>query len=98
MRHSARCVGEAKRSHASRMRHELGREGIEPLVIHLTCFTTTALQAAVRITTRAERSPKFQEPNLKTAHLWTADWNLELGSWNFRTRRPVRALNPAFPA
>ena len=34
------------------MRYELGREGIEPLVVRLTCFKTTALQAAVRTTTR----------------------------------------------
>ena len=30
----------------------MGREGIEPLVVHLTCFVTTALQAAARNTTQ----------------------------------------------
>jgi hypothetical protein len=32
--------------------HRVGCGGIEPLVIHLTCFATTGLQAAVRSTTR----------------------------------------------
>src|SRR5262245_14327803 len=31
----------------------MGRGRIEPLVIHLACFVTTALQAATRSTTRA---------------------------------------------
>ena len=29
----------------------MGREGIEPLVVHLACFVTTVLQAATRNTT-----------------------------------------------
>jgi hypothetical protein len=32
----------------------VGREGIEPLVVHLACFVTTALQAATRNTTQVE--------------------------------------------
>ena len=32
----------------------VGCEGIEPLVIHLACFVTTALQAATRSTTRRQ--------------------------------------------
>ena len=31
----------------------MGREGIEPLVVHLACFVTTALQAATRNTTQS---------------------------------------------
>ena len=31
----------------------MGREGIEPLVVHLACFVTTVLQAATRNTTQS---------------------------------------------
>lgn len=34
----------------------MGREGFEPLVVHLACLLTTALQAAARNTTRGNRS------------------------------------------
>lgn len=43
----------------------MGREGIEPLVVHLTCFATTALQAAVRSTTRSAGIPKLKIPMSK---------------------------------
>ena len=35
------------------IRLTVGREGIEPLVVHLACFVTTVLQAATRNTTQS---------------------------------------------
>lgn len=67
---------------------QLGREGIEPLVVHLTCFSTTALQAAVRSTTRDAGMTNFQAPMSKP-QLPMASWDLGFpwtlgsGTWDF---------------
>ena len=56
---------------ARRTGRTMGREGIEPLVIHLACFVTTALQAATRITTHNRaRLPQRQPTQGGSPALW----------------------------
>jgi hypothetical protein len=76
------------------IRPTVGREGIEPLVVHLACFVTTVLQAATRNTTQVEvarvrveltNSRKFELRRF--AGLRTVLW-----------KRPRWDLNPRSPA
>jgi hypothetical protein len=86
-----RLCGLRGRRPTDRRTGRVGREGIEPLVVHLTCFVTTALQAAVRSTTqwhRRESNPHSRRFELRRFA------GLRTVPQRFTSQRPRRDLNP----